>query len=53
MKKLILVRFGEIFLKGLNRPFFIKKLIERIRVVVSPYHAKVWFEDSRVYVAGF
>jgi len=53
MKKLILVRFGEIFLKGLNRPFFIKKLIERIRVVVSPYHAKVWFEDSRVYVADF
>lgn len=53
MKKLILVRFGEIFLKGLNRPFFIKKLVERIRIVVNPYLAKVWFEDSRVYVSDF
>lgn len=53
MEKLILVRFGEIFLKGLNRPFFIKKLVERIREVLKPYRLKVWFEDSRVYVADF
>ncbi len=53
MKKLVLVRFGEIFLKGLNRPYFIKMLVDRIKNVVNQYQAKVWFEDSRVYVSDF
>ena len=45
----MLVRFGEIFLKGLNRPFFMRMLVERIRRAVGAGH--VWLHDSRVYVS--
>lgn len=31
----ILVKYGEIILKGLNRPLFEKKLVENIRKVVG------------------
>ncbi|MGE5615101.1 MAG: tRNA uracil 4-sulfurtransferase ThiI [Bacillota bacterium] len=36
MKKVILVRYGEIMLKGLNRPVFENKLIENIRIALAP-----------------
>lgn len=53
MEKILLVRFGEIYLKGLNRPIFIKKLVDRIKNSISKYNLKVWFEDSRIYIKGF
>ena len=28
MRQVLLVRFGEVHLKGMNRPFFLKKLTE-------------------------
>ena len=34
MRELLLVRYGEIFLKGLNRPTFIRALVKRIRHAV-------------------
>ena len=30
MENVLLVRYGEIHLKGLNRPYFERKLVERI-----------------------
>lgn len=53
MNKIILVRFGEIFLKGLNRPFFIRILIERIKLAINDNNCNVFYEDSRIYVKNF
>ena len=51
MRELLLVRYGEIFLKGLNRPVFLKALVKRVRAAVSPLGGTVWLHDGRVFVA--
>jgi thiamine biosynthesis protein ThiI len=48
-----MVRYGEIFLKGLNRPYFISSLVKRIRYAVKDLQAKVWVYDGRIYVDDF
>ena len=53
MRELLMVRYGEIYLKGQNRPLFMKLLMKRIREAVSQRDAKVWLSDGRMYVAGF
>ena len=53
MKTLLMVRYGEIFLKGLNRPYFISSLVKRIRYAVKDLQAKVWVYDGRIYVDEF
>ncbi len=53
MQELILVRYGEIFLKGLNRPYFMRELVRRVREAVSGQNAKVQLHDSRILVTGF
>ena len=51
MRQVLLVRFGEVHLKGQNRPFFMKKLTENVRKAVASAGATVWLSDSRIYVA--
>ena len=51
MRQVLLVRFGEVHLKGQNRPFFLKKLTEHVRKAVAPIGGTVWLSDSRIYVA--
>lgn len=54
MKKIILVRYGEILLKGLNRPVFENKLIENIKralyglgkISVSRSQARIYIEPE-------
>ena len=53
MRDVLLVRYGEVFLKGANRPFFIKALTDNIKRAVKPMGGKVWFSDSRIYVSDF
>lgn len=53
MRELLLVRYGEIFLKGLNRPFFMRALVKKIRHAVEPLGAKVILHDSRILLSGF
>ena len=53
MRELLLVRYGEIFLKGLNRPFFIRALIKKIKHAVEGLGGKVWLNDSRIFVSDF
>ena len=53
MRELLLVRFGEIFLKGLNRPYFMKELVKKIRFAVQPVGGQVWLHDSRVFVSDY
>ncbi len=53
MKELLLVRYGEIFLKGLNRPYFIRALVRKIRYAMRNQGAQVWVHDGRIFVEGF
>ena len=53
MRELLLVRYGEIFLKGLNRPFFMRALVKKIRHAVAEQGAKVWLHDGRIFVSDF
>ncbi len=52
MRDLIMVRYGEIFLKGMNRPYFLKLLLSRVREAVKPFGATVILHDSRLIVSG-
>ena len=53
MRELLLVRYGEIFLKGLNRPVFMRALVNRVRHAVQPLGGRVWLHDGRIFVSDF
>ena len=53
MQDLLMVRYGEIFLKGLNRPYFIRALVRKIRYAVRGMGADVYVHDGRIFVRGF
>ncbi len=46
----LLVRYAEIHLKGLNRPFFERSLVEDIRRALAPLPARVVREQGRIFV---
>lgn len=52
MENVLLVRYGEVHLKGLNRPYFERKLIERIKLALSGLNATVKREQGRIYAFG-
>lgn len=52
MRDVLLVRFGEIYLKGQNRPYFLRMLVERVKASVREAGGNVWLNDSRVFVSG-
>ena len=52
MEKVLLVRYAEIHLKGLNRPFFERLLVDRIKQALNPIHASVEREQGRIFVYG-
>ena len=52
-RELLLVRYGEVFLKGLNRPYFMRALVKNVKKAVQPDGAEVWLHDGRIMVAGF
>ncbi len=53
MRDILLVRFGEVFLKGQNRPFFMRKLVSHIKEAVSDLGGRVWLSEGRIYVSDF
>ena len=53
MKELLMVRYGEIFLKGLNRPYFIRALVRKIRYALRGTGSNVWVHDGRILVEGY
>jgi len=52
VREVLLIRFGEIYLKGLNRPYFLRMLVDRVKEAVRGVNGHVWLSDSRVYVSG-
>lgn len=53
MRDVLLVRYGEVFLKGANRPHFLKVLNDNVKKAVKPIGGRVWMSDSRIYVSDF
>jgi thiamine biosynthesis protein ThiI len=52
MEAVMLVRYAEIHLKGLNRPYFERSLMKRIALALRPLRVKVVREQGRVFVFG-
>ncbi len=52
MEHVLLVRYAEIHLKGLNRPFFERALADRIVSALAPWKVRVVREQGRVFVYG-
>lgn len=50
MKEIILVKYGEIILKGMNRPVFEKKLMSNMRAVLADTKADVSIAQATIYV---
>ncbi|MBR0425706.1 MAG: tRNA 4-thiouridine(8) synthase ThiI [Clostridia bacterium] len=50
MKQVLLVRYAEIHLKGLNRPYFERMLVDRMRDALQSIHARIEREQGRVFV---
>ena len=53
MRKVILIRFGEIFLKGKNRGFFEKTLINNIEENLSKFNLQVEKIPGRYIVQNY
>lgn len=53
MKKVILIRFGEIFLKGKNRGYFEKQLVLNIRQAMDKFGATVEKVPGRYVVSNY
>ena len=51
MREILLVRFGEVYLKGLNRPVFMRALVRQVRHAAEPFGGHAWLSDSRIYVS--
>ena len=52
MERVLLVRMGEIFLLGDNRPQFINALARRVRYAIWPLHGRLELAQGRMYVKG-
>ncbi len=50
LKKIILVKYGEIILKGLNRHSFEDLLIRNIKASIKPVDAEIWRAQATIYV---
>ena len=53
MKKQIMIKYGEISLKGLNRRFFIDTLINNINFLLKGYEKKVFTIQSRIMIKDY
>lgn len=51
-ENIILIRYAEIHLKGLNRPYFERMLIDRIKSACRDFNVHVAREQGRIYVQG-
>ncbi len=50
MKQIILIKYGEIILKGLNRHTFEDMLIKNMKAALAPIPAEIWRAQATIYV---
>ena len=53
MRELLQVRFGEIHLKGQNRPYFMRMLVERVREAVRFAVSSTFCASAEEVANGF
>ena len=53
MDRIILIRFGEIFLKGNNRYFFESALVKNIRHALKDFDFVLTRSQNRYYVENY
>lgn len=53
MEKVILLRYGEIYLKGRNRAYFERCLLDNVKAAIHDYHCNVVKMPGRFMVDGF
>ena len=53
MKRVILIRFGEIFLKGKNRGYFERALVYNIKKALEKFNLEVLKVPGRYVVSGY
>ena len=41
MRKVLLARFGEVHLKGQNRPYFMRVLVDNVKKTYETYKEKI------------
>lgn len=51
MRELLLVRYGEVHLKGQNRPYFLRTLVNAVKNAVREIGGNVWISDSRIFIS--
>jgi len=52
MEPILLVRYAEIHLKGLNRPYFEKRLVSAIQKALHEFKVQVTRSQGRIFVSG-
>ena len=52
MEKVLLVRYAEIHLKGLNRPYFERALVDNMKRALRGMNPRIEREHGRMYVRG-
>lgn len=52
MEPVLLVRYAEIHLKGLNRPYFERKLVSEIERALASHNIRIVREQGRIFVFG-
>ncbi|MBO4848883.1 MAG: tRNA 4-thiouridine(8) synthase ThiI [Clostridia bacterium] len=52
MERVLLVRYTEIHLKGLNRPYFERALVDNMKRALRGLEPKIEREHGRIYVRG-
>lgn len=52
-ERLILIKYGEIHLKGLNRPFFKRLLKQRLSEALEGLNCNIFELHGRVFVSGY
>lgn len=51
MEKIVLIRYGELYLKGQNRPFFEKVLVKNIKKTTKPFgKPNIFRAQGRIYI---
>ena len=53
MERLLLIKYGEIHLKGNNRPYFIRSLKQRLMERMVKLGARVWEKDGRMFILDY
>lgn len=53
MQHLLLIKYGEIHLKGLNRPYFKRLLKDRLKENLVGLSCRIFEQDARVYITGY